>query len=368
LKATTAYFIERPARGKEPKRWLSYGLGWTTQFNGTQQLPHSGAKPFKSFTEAATMKAKPASQSLKSDRIKEYPLPPALRNNKYFTPVAPGSFWQVAGEPPRARRAMQIGEQVGLVGLPHSGGYEVWLRFADGKMDSFNPHELFPAPQLKTMKAKHVQLDPEVIDILARKVIITGNQVKMPPLDRKLYERVNKALELLGGKWLRSAKAHVFESDPSNVIGLALNNGTVLDEKKTYQFFPTPPDLARRMAVLLGVVPTDQVLEPSAGHGALLDALVALGVEATQLCCCELNPNNQAVLRRKGYTKILADDFLTLSDMNGRRRTRPNAGRWPCCQSCIPKFARCPPRAWPTPSGPSIKCVRKARARRRPAS
>ena len=262
---TISYFIELPTprgcglRHYRAVCWLSYGFGLTVRFAGTKALKFCGAKQFKTAAAAETTQAR-FPNMLRGSRVVAYEKPAITNTDRY---------------------------------------------------------DLTPKPFI--MKIKTVSLDPEVSDILARQVIITGHQVKMPPLERKLYERVNKALELLGGKWLRSAKAHVFADDPTGVITRALMDGNVVDEKKTYQFFPTPPDLARRMAVLLGVVPTDQVLEPSAGQGALLDALVALGVDATQLCCCELNPNHQAVLRRKGYTKILADDFLTLNDMGGRR-------------------------------------------------
>jgi len=63
-------------------------------------------------------------------------------------------------------------------------------------------------------------------------------------LDRALYTAVNKVLELLGGKWNRKAAAHVFEDDPARVIAEALEAGTVVDEKKLYQFYETPRAVA----------------------------------------------------------------------------------------------------------------------------
>ena len=40
-----------------------------------------------------------------------------------------------------------------------------------------------------------------------------GNTLRMAQMDRKLYERVNKILVLLGGKWNRGQKAHIFDDD-----------------------------------------------------------------------------------------------------------------------------------------------------------
>lgn len=43
------------------------------------------------------------------------------------------------------RRACEIGTVVGILALKHAIGYEVVLRFDDGKTNTFEPHQLFPA-------------------------------------------------------------------------------------------------------------------------------------------------------------------------------------------------------------------------------
>jgi phospholipid N-methyltransferase len=167
-------------------------------------------------------------------------------------------------------------------------------------------------------------LSPEVIDVLKNRLIIKGHQVTMPQLDRKLYEQVNRALVLLGGKWMRSAKAHVFETDPTAAIAAAFGTGKVRDEKQEFQFFPTPHGLAMKMARFADIQNGESVLEPSAGHGALIDAAMEFGAKRAllpqQFFICELNPKWQAVLKRKGYTKIIADDFLTITREDSRFR------------------------------------------------
>lgn len=113
------------------------------------------------------------------------------------------------------------------------------------------------------------------------------NKLHLPrQLPRELYVQTAKVIELLGGKWNRSLAAHVFDGDCAERVDEAVMTGEVTDFKKLYQFYETPPDLARRMVALADVRPGDRVLEPSAGRGALLKPLPAQ-VHRTAV---ELNP------------------------------------------------------------------------------
>ena len=51
----------------------------------------------------------------------------------------------------------------------------------------------------------------------------------------------------LGGQWNRKAKAHVFETNPGDLISEIIDPGEVTDLKEEFQFFQTPIDLAWRM-------------------------------------------------------------------------------------------------------------------------
>jgi hypothetical protein len=63
-------------------------------------------------------------------------------------------------------------------------------------------------------------MTPEVKRAL-ESAVITANRLVLPDtLDRKLYEKVNRALESAGGVWSKKVKAHVFLDDPSAVLGL----------------------------------------------------------------------------------------------------------------------------------------------------
>lgn len=153
------------------------------------------------------------------------------------------------------------------------------------------------------------RLADDVIDVLRRST--TRDNVLILPegqLDRSLYERVNKALANAGGKWKRGT-GHVFASDAAPKLAAMLDTGISIDEKKRDQAFFTPPALAQQVVELADVRGHD-VLEPSAGEGALADTCMQGG--ASQVFCIELNPERARVLESKGYVTTQAD-FLTLS-------------------------------------------------------
>ena len=125
---------------------------------------------------------------------------------------------------------------------------------------------------------------------------IEGNNVYLPQqLDKKLYVQVNKALVGIGGKWNRKEKAHVFPSDPSELLG-RVQNGETINLKKEFQFFETPDELADRL-VALAFDPGYQlgaILEPSAGQGAIIDAIHRRDPDI-KVWCFELMDTEQRV-------------------------------------------------------------------------
>lgn len=125
------------------------------------------------------------------------------------------------------------------------------------------------------MLTKNLKFDNDVLDILRSMDwqdggtlgIITGGQ-----LERKLYERVNKALEAMGGKWNRSKRGHVFQFDPRPSVDGLLENGSLTVERDG--FFETPRAVVERMLELVPMSgPFTRMLEPSAGMGAILKVL-----------------------------------------------------------------------------------------------
>jgi hypothetical protein len=127
-------------------------------------------------------------------------------------------------------------------------------------------------------------------------------------LDRKLYEEVNKALTILGGKWNRKLGGHLFARNPHDALGALLEGGTATVTREGW--FRTPDAVIAQMVDLLPVVADGQVLEPSAGEGAIANYLVlACGLLQANLTCVEQNATRARVLREQGYS-VHEGDFM----------------------------------------------------------
>lgn len=149
---------------------------------------------------------------------------------------------------------------------------------------------------------------------------VEGTVVKLPEgqLDRKLYQEVAKALELIGGKW-KGGKVFgfVFATDPSELLE-QIANGESRNLKKEFQFFATPDSLADELVELADLSDDDTILEPSAGQGAIIKAI-------NKVCdaipdCYELMDVNVLVLNKSGLSfNFISDDFLS---HNGKKYSK----------------------------------------------
>lgn len=88
-----------------------------------------------------------------------------------------------------------------------------------------------PGPQISESSALPPlkPVNPNLLTAAVRDVLEQswriGTRVFLPDnLDRKLYERVNAALESVGGKWNKKAKAHLFSADPSQFLGITIED------------------------------------------------------------------------------------------------------------------------------------------------
>ena len=151
------------------------------------------------------------------------------------------------------------------------------------------------------------QIDKETLAILSR-VTVEGNNVLLTcgQLDRKQYKAVNNVLSDIGGEWNRKAKAHIFTIDPNEALEQVLLSGEIVQPKK-YGYFPTPPELARRIIELAEVKDGQLILEPSAGQGGIVDHLSGVKVD-----CVELLPENIKVLKNKEHFVLHEGDFIKL--------------------------------------------------------
>lgn len=157
-----------------------------------------------------------------------------------------------------------------------------------------------------------VSIKEEVAQIL-RAAKIEGNTLFLRgQLSRDMYQAVNKAIELLGGKWNRKAQGHVFPGNPKEMLDTVLSDGKIKIEnkKKKFQLFETPIEIAEKLVSMTFINNESRILEPSAGTGRIADAIMNLtGASLRQLHFCEIQPELSNELSRKGYTKV-GDDFL----------------------------------------------------------
>lgn len=160
-------------------------------------------------------------------------------------------------------------------------------------------------------------LSPDVIGALVN-AENTGGAIRLThQLDRADYEQANAVLERIagGGTWNRRAREHRFPPgrDPMPELNAVLEAGVLPpDPKRQAGWFATPKELADDLAynhALMGLEPpgggfhTDlRILEPSAGEGALADALCRwYHISPQQITCVEAEPYRTAILRHKGY-------------------------------------------------------------------
>lgn len=153
-----------------------------------------------------------------------------------------------------------------------------------------------------------MKVEQDVMAVLSAAAVNGNAVVLVGQLDRKLYERTNKVLEAAGGKWNRSAKAHVFATDAQDRIEQIILTGDIDIPKDEFEYFPSPPSVVQRLLELADVDRGMRVLEPSAGKGAIAYACADLGAIVD---CYELMPANFAALagdQRLGPVRNM--DFL----------------------------------------------------------
>lgn len=157
-------------------------------------------------------------------------------------------------------------------------------------------------------------LDADVACVLSRcQISCSSLQLPDGQLDRDLYTRVNKVLELLGGKWNRGQRAHVFPDglEVAEMVKAVVEDGAVIDERKTWQFFETPHALAVEMVERADIDSSHSVLEPSAGLGAI--AKVIRNRNPKRLQCYEMHHGRAMSLKSDGFAEVAECDFLTVA-------------------------------------------------------
>jgi hypothetical protein len=171
-----------------------------------------------------------------------------------------------------------------------------------------------------------MQAPHNTIEQALASVQINNNQITFPDrIEAPIFTKMKTMFAAITGTWLgKKAQAFGFDFDPSCIVAQYLSDGS-WPKKNPFSLYPTPAIVtdyackftyadANRFAGYDHVI---RILEPSAGRGDLIDAVIEgfkrLGIRY-EVICVELDPVNIAILTGKGYT-VIAGDFLSLSSL-----------------------------------------------------
>ncbi|MET9318847.1 class I SAM-dependent methyltransferase [Streptomyces sp. NPDC003038] len=118
-------------------------------------------------------------------------------------------------------------------------------------------------------------------------------------LEDRLYQRVNLALSAVGGRWDRWKCGHVFPVNAADAIAGLLAEGEVTTDAER-GYFPTPPALVDEVLDLADLQTGQEVLEPSAGTGAMAERIADRGAVVD---CVELDPSRAEIIRSRGSAR-----------------------------------------------------------------
>lgn len=140
------------------------------------------------------------------------------------------------------------------------------------------------------------------------KMIVNGKRLELPSDEQfKNYASVKKALILAGGKYSKCGFTFL---DDAQKVKDRLVGGEAINDKKKFQFFPTPEKIVDMLVEMADVNESMTVLEPSAGQGAIADKIFSIGAHASMI---ELMPENVKVLNRKYNLGLFPTDFLSVN-------------------------------------------------------
>ena len=140
---------------------------------------------------------------------------------------------------------------------------------------------------------------------------LEDNVLKLPQVqfNKKSYAEAKKWIEEAGGSWQGGkVQGFTFPFNAERVFSI-LHEGKRCNLQQDFQFFATPPEVADWLVMLAGGVHEgEKVLEPSAGTGAIVDA-IHRSCKDVVVDCFELMPENKEILAKKNNIRILGDDF-----------------------------------------------------------
>lgn len=166
-------------------------------------------------------------------------------------------------------------------------------------------------------KGKRGGLKREPEDVLRELTLDDKGIMRLPnvQLDAKTYDKVKLYITEAGGSWIGGkTQGFSFPFNPERVFAI-LKSGKRCNLAQEFQFFATPSTIADRLVELNTAIESAPcVLEPSAGTGALIEA-VWRRYPDKKMEYFELMPENKERLSlMHGPMKLLGDDFLACGE------------------------------------------------------
>lgn len=153
------------------------------------------------------------------------------------------------------------------------------------------------------------------VEEILKHCTLEDNIMKLPQVqfNKKSYAEAKKWIEEAGGSWQGGkVQGFTFPFNAERVFSI-LHEGKRCNLQQEFQFFATPPEVADWLVMLAGGVHEDEkVLEPSAGTGAIIDA-IHRNCKDVIVDCFELMPENKEILSKKENINLLGDDFTTFN-------------------------------------------------------
>lgn len=145
---------------------------------------------------------------------------------------------------------------------------------------------------------------------------VEGNVLHLPPISDGIlanYAEVKKALQNAGATYKKNT--FVFPNAAQPYID-KLMGGEKVNIRKEYQFYATPQALADKLVDMANLKRGNEILEPSAGQGAIIKAIHRV-MPSAHVHWCELMDLNQEVVRKlPSKTLFMGDDFLRIDAKN----------------------------------------------------
>ena len=182
-------------------------------------------------------------------------------------------------------------------------------RERDGKAQ--NSEELYPNdPELATRVYREgaglysrCMRDPMNASLLSMRVCEDDRRIELGEGHLSNYAQV-KALMIKAGGVYRDSGFFDFQESATDIMDMLLR-GEEKNDKKKFQAFFTPSELASELVEWGCIDSSMRVLEPSAGGGAIADEIQSYGPK--ELVCCELWRRNVELLESKGHTVVMGD-------------------------------------------------------------